>query len=142
MQWLLLNYSLPSEPSAPRVSVWRKLRKTGAEILTEAVWALPYTERNQEQLIWLTAEIRELGGKAMFWKAESGSAGQEQLMVNLFRDPVDEAYRDLLTRIEQSGADLAVLAGEYQQIRLKDVFNSTIGVEVRKRLLSTRGGER
>jgi hypothetical protein len=137
-----LNYSLPSEPSAPRVSVWRKLRKTGAEILTEAVWALPYTERNQEQLIWLAAEIREMGGRAMFWKAESGSAGQEQLMVNLFRDPVDEAYRDLLTRIEQSGADLAVLAGEYQQIRLKDVFNSTIGVEVRKRLLSTRGGER
>jgi hypothetical protein len=137
-----LNYSLPSEPSAPRVSVWRKLRKTGAEILTEAVWALPYTERNQEQLIWLTAEIRELGGKAMYWKAESGSAGQEQLMVNLFKDPVDKAYRDLLARIEQSGADLVVLAGEYQQIHLKDVFNSLIGDEVRNRLLSARGGER
>jgi hypothetical protein len=141
MQWLLLTYSLPSEPSAPRVYIWRKLRKAGAEILSEAVWALPFTARNHEQFLWLAAEIQELGGKAMFWKAETESIGQEEAMTHLFKDPVDQGYRDLLARIDQPGADLSVLAGEYQQIHLKDVFHSAIGAEVYARLLSTRGGE-
>ena len=41
--WLLLSYKVPREPTANRVSVWRKLKKLGAVSLQDSVWVLPAT---------------------------------------------------------------------------------------------------
>src|SRR5690348_15616912 len=50
MQWLLLIYKFPREPTASRVYDWRKLKQLGAIALQDAVWVLPATPRTQEQL--------------------------------------------------------------------------------------------
>src|SRR5215213_12001994 len=44
-RWLLLIYTVPREPSANRVSIWRKLRRLGAILLHDAVWVLPRSPR-------------------------------------------------------------------------------------------------
>lgn len=41
--WVLLIYTMPREPTAPRVAVWRKLKKLGALRLHDAAWVLPAT---------------------------------------------------------------------------------------------------
>ena len=41
--WVLLHYKIPREPTAPRVYVWRKLKRLGAILLQDAVWVLPAT---------------------------------------------------------------------------------------------------
>ena len=59
--WLLLIYSVPPEPSANRVSIWRKLKRLGARLPHDAVWVLPYATRTTAQLQWLASDIRGTG---------------------------------------------------------------------------------
>jgi hypothetical protein len=59
--WVLLMYTVPREPSAPRVALWRKLKKLGAVLAHDAVWVLPETPATREQVRWLAQEIREGG---------------------------------------------------------------------------------
>ncbi len=139
--WLLITYQLPSKPSARRVYIWRKLKRLGAIPIFEAVWVLPDTPRTHEQFQWLAAEIQEMGGEAMFWKAQSELSGQEEALVIQFTKQIDVAYQVMLTRFEQPDTDLTALAQEYQQIQQRDYFHSRIGQQVRKRFLAARGEE-
>src|SRR2546427_7960733 len=41
VEWVLLTYRLPTEPSRHRVAVWRELRRVGAVSLQQATWAVP-----------------------------------------------------------------------------------------------------
>ncbi len=139
--WLLLNYKLPSEPSARRVYVWRKLKRLGAINLFEAVWVLPENFRTREQLQWLAVEIQEMGCGAMVWAGRPEFSGQEEMVRDKFSRQADEAYRELLARLSQPGADVAEAAAEYMQIKQKDYFDSELGKAVRQKLLAVRGGE-
>ena len=49
MDWLLLVYRIPREPTSGRVYVWRKLKQLGAIAVQDAVWMLPATPRTREQ---------------------------------------------------------------------------------------------
>jgi hypothetical protein len=67
-----LLYKVPPEPTARRVSVWRKLKRLGALLLHDAVWVLPATPATLEQFQWLATEIEEMEGTAMVamvWEA-------------------------------------------------------------------------
>ncbi|MRS02556.1 ChrB protein [bacterium] len=139
--WLLLTYKLPAEPSARRVRVWRKLKKMGAVSIFEAVWALPSFPRSYEQFQWLVAEIQEMGGEAMFWKAQSELASQEDELVLQFTNQVNVAYQAIINRLAQPQPDMATLAQEYQQVNQRDYFHSELGQQLRERLLTARGDE-
>src|SRR5438876_2136917 len=41
MEWIVITYRLPAEPSRHRVAVWRELRRVGAVSLQQATWAVP-----------------------------------------------------------------------------------------------------
>ena len=41
IDWLLLAYHLPREPSTPRIGVWRKLRRLGVAQLDDLLVTLP-----------------------------------------------------------------------------------------------------
>ena len=138
--WILLTYSLPNEPSARRVYVWRKLKRLGAITLFDAVWVLPETLRTHEQFQWLAAEIQEMGGEAMFWTALVGLAGQEEALIERFSKQVDQTYQALLDNLALPDGDQAKMAQEYQQIHQKDYFQSEVGLHIRDRLLTARKG--
>src|ERR671922_1851949 len=90
--WLLLHYKLPNQPSAPRVYIWRKLKRLGAILLHDAVWVLPDLPRTAEQIQWLASEIEEMGGNAVYWKAKSLLSTQDQALVRQFQEQVDALY--------------------------------------------------
>ena len=50
LQWVLLAYRLPRDPSTPRSALWRKLRQLGAVQVLDGLAALPLDARNREQL--------------------------------------------------------------------------------------------
>lgn len=141
MTWLLLTYKLAAEPSARRVYIWRKLKRLGATTIFEALWVLPDSPRAHEQFQWLAAEIQEMGGEAMCWKAQAELSGQEQVLIEHFSGQVDKGYQDLLMKLEQPDADSGKLAQLYQQIRQRDYFQSELGHQIRERLLAVREGE-
>jgi DNA-binding transcriptional regulator PaaX len=138
--WLLLVYKIPSEPSARRVYVWRKLKRLGALLLHDAVWVLPMNTRTQEQFQWLAAEIAELGGDATLWEAGPAMVGQEEALIGQFLSQVEAGYNEILAALEQDNTDLAALSQRYQQINSEDYFQSELGPRVREALMVARGG--
>jgi hypothetical protein len=141
MNWLLLVYRIPREPTASRVYVWRKLKQLGAASLQDAVWILPASDRNREQFQWLASEILELGGEVSLFDAESLMTGIERTLRQRFEAPVRAAYEEILTALKRRKPDLAALAKAYQQAKAQDFFQCPLGDKVRARLLSAQGEE-
>ena len=96
LEWVLLAYRIPREPSTPRISVWRKLRRLGTAQLGDGLVALPNDARTQEQLEWIADEVLEAGGDATLWIARSGSAGQERSLAATMAESVAEEYRAVI----------------------------------------------
>ena len=138
--WVLLVYKIPREPTASRAQVWRKLKRLGALLLHDAVWVLPATPWTREQFQWLAVEIGELGGEAHLWESHLLLNGQAEALVQQFQTRVDAAYQKILEDLSQEDADLVALSRTYQQVRAQDYFHSALGVQVRERLMSERGG--
>src|SRR5207245_1159743 len=91
--WVLLAYRLPREPSAPRVTVWRKLRRLGAVQLVDGLVGLPASSQNREQLDWLADEVVEAGGEAWTFTAMPGSKDQQRALAARMTDAATEEYR-------------------------------------------------
>ncbi len=138
--WVLLVYRIPREPTSSRATIWRKLKRLGALLLHDAVWVLPATPWTREQFQWLAVEIGELEGEAYLWESRLLLNGQEDALVRQFQARVDAAYQEILSELEQDDADLVALSRKYQQVRAQDYFHSEVGIQVRERLMSARGG--
>jgi len=138
--WVLLVYKIPREPTSSRATIWRKLKRLGALLLHDAVWVLPATPWTREQFQWLAVEIGELEGEAYLWESRLLLNGQVEALAQQFQDRVDSAYQEILGELEQQDADLITLSRRYQQVRAQDYFHSELGIHVRERLMSARGG--
>jgi hypothetical protein len=145
VSWALLVFTLPREPSAPRVAVWRKLKKLGAVLLHDAVWVLPAQPALLEHFRWLAAEIRESSGEALVWVAEQGLPGQDDALVEQFQTQAETEYQAILAALDapkpgeknNAHAERAALARRYQQIHARDYFHAPTGDLVRARLEAT-----
>jgi len=133
-RWVLLVYTLPHEPTAHRVSVWRKLKRLGALLIHDAVWVLPATVITREQFEWIAADIRERQGEALVWEAQLTLAGQDGALIEQFLTLAETSYRTVLDALAAPEADIATLAKRYQQIRAIDYFHHPIGDQVRMQL--------
>ncbi|MFE5340678.1 Chromate resistance protein ChrB [Isoptericola sp. NPDC056578] len=77
-EWVLLSYRLPREPSAPRVALWRRLKRLGAAQVSDGLVALPADARTREQLEWACEEVVERGGSASVWLARPSTSSHER----------------------------------------------------------------
>lgn len=141
MEWLLLTYKIPREPTAGRVYVWRKLKQLGAIAVQDAVWLLPATPRTREQFQWLAAEITELGGEASLFASQAMLSRQHESLREQFEAPVRDAFNEILTALKRRKPDLAALSKRFQQVKAHDYFRCPVGEQVRRKLLSAQGGK-
>jgi hypothetical protein len=130
LEWVLLAYRLPREPSGPRVTVWRKLRRLGVVQVVDGLVGLPADARTREQLEWLADEVGEAGGEAWVWLGRAGSAGQERALAARMAAAVAADYAAVIADVEASeGATevvrrrvVARLRRELQRIGRRDYF--------------------
>jgi hypothetical protein len=130
VQWVLLAYRLPREPSTPRIAMWRKLKRLGAAQLLDGLVALPLDSRTREQLEWLADEVSDAGGEATIWVGEVGSAAQERELAVRMREAVACEYRAVVADAERLRSlppgrrrrSLARLRRELRRIRARDYF--------------------
>ena len=130
LEWVLLAYRLPREPSGPRVTLWRKLRRLGAVQVLDGLVALPADARTREQLEWLADEVVEAGGEAWVWLGRLGSAGQERALASRMAEVVAADYEAVVADAESSAGEsevvrrrvVARLRRELQRIGRRDFF--------------------
>ena len=128
--WVLLAYKLPRDPSTPRSSLWRKLRRLGAAQVLDGLATLPLDARNREQLEWLAEDIVEAGGEATIWVGELASARQERELASRMAEAVAHDYLAVIAdavaaREESSGQrrrTLGRLRRELRRIKARDYF--------------------
>jgi hypothetical protein len=99
-RWVLLAYRLPREPSTPRITLWRKLRRLGAGQVQDGLVALPLDARTREQLEWLADEVMEAGGQASVWLAEPGAGAQERALAARMAAAVATDYQAVIAEAE------------------------------------------
>lgn len=114
VEWVLLAYRMPREPSTPRIAVWRKLDRLGVARLGDGLVALPAHARTREHLEWLAEEVTDAGGTAMVWLARAASQAQE---------------RDLVASLA------AARAAEYAQLTAKAVAACDLAAAERSALI-------
>ena len=94
-QWVLLSYRLPREPSTPRITVWRKLKRLGVAVLGDGLVALPLDARTREHLEWIADEIHDANGSATVWVAQPTSQRDHQALANQLNAERAKEYETL-----------------------------------------------
>jgi hypothetical protein len=98
--WLLLTATLPTNPSALRVRVWRALKATGAGSLREGVYLLPDSAPTAKALWELESTIVDAGAQAHMLVVEARDEAQERSFRALFDRT--EQYAELLESIKDA----------------------------------------
>jgi hypothetical protein len=100
LEWVLLAYRLPREPSTPRITIWRKLRRLGAAQIVDGLVALPLDARTKEQLEWIAGEVGESGGDAIIWLGRIGSARAERQLAARMAAEIAVEYQAVIAAAE------------------------------------------
>jgi hypothetical protein len=138
-RWVLLAYHLPREPSTPRITLWRQLRRLGVGQIADGVVALPFDARTRERFDWLAQEVIENGGEATVWLAEPGSAAQERALAADMAATVAVDYRRVIEEASAQTGEIettrrrtvARLRRELRRIGSRDYFPGAIGEQAR-----------
>jgi hypothetical protein len=128
--WVLLSYRMPREPSTPRITVWRKLKRLGVAQLGDGLIALPADARTREHLDWIAEEIVESGGTATVWLAQPATLAQERELAAAMAAARGEEYQAV---IDQAAGAMSVsepdrirtirrLRDELRRIHRRDYF--------------------
>jgi hypothetical protein len=129
-EWVLLAYRLPREPSGPRTTLWRRLKRLGVAQIADGLVALPADARTREQLEWLADEVVEATGTAGLWVARPGTLAQERELATAMARARAREYQDLAAQCREAGhrvlADrvraLRRLRTEWRAIGRRDFF--------------------
>ena len=158
-EWLLIFYSVPSQPVSNRMMIWRKLSKAGAVQLKGAVYILPATEEHEEFLQWLIGEVKSMGGDGAFVRSAEIRSMDEADIRALFIKQSEQEYRgfdknlDALERKVQSitkgsnkgdagtlGVQVAKIAKDLENVYRRDFFSSPFGGVMAKRMQALESG--
>jgi DNA-binding transcriptional regulator PaaX len=129
-QWVLLCYRLPREPSTPRITVWRNLKRLGVGQLSDGLVTLPADARTREQLDWVAEQVIEFGGEASIWLARPATVAQERQVAAAMAAARAQEYEAVIAEATQP-TDLderarqrmaARLNSELRRIERRDFF--------------------
>ena len=157
LDWFVLVYKLPPEPSRYRASVWRKLRAAGAVYLQNGVAALPVDPSSERVMRGVVQEIRESEGNA--YLVRGPLVGDDAALVEAFNAARDDEYREVLDRcrdfhaelkgereagkftfaeLEENEEDLAKLEAWFGKVRTRDRFGAPLAEETKQALEACR----
>jgi hypothetical protein len=151
LTWLLLLLRLPATHKTERVSVWRKLKKSGAIQIKTSTYLLPDNPPQYEHFQWLAQQIRDFGGDATLVRVQEIEGMPNEKLIALFNRARDEEYGATKTALhgflrqrgkadlETRAAELERLTRQFRTIRDIDFFQSSRGQDVEMLLRRAEG---
>lgn len=100
MEWLMLNFTLPKEPSRVRVSAWRKLKKSGSVNIGQSLWVLPLSDEHISVFAEISKDILQNNGEAYILKAVFINTGNCEDIPEIFNKARNEEYREFLEKCD------------------------------------------
>lgn len=100
IEWLMINFTLPKEPSRVRVSAWRKLKKCGSVNIGQSMWVLPLSAEHINLFSDIAGDILQNNGEAYILKAVFISTGNTDDIAAIFNKARDEEYKEFLDKCE------------------------------------------
>jgi hypothetical protein len=98
--WVLLAYRLPREPSTPRITLWRSIRRLGAVQVSDGLVALPLDRFTREQFDWLAAAVEDASGEASVWTARPTTRAQDERWTLRLTEAATQEYEELVAQAE------------------------------------------
>jgi hypothetical protein len=95
LDWIVLIYTVPSQPSRKRAYVWRELKRLGAVYLRDGVALLPRRPDLEAQLRAMVARIVEYEGTPHLLLSPEFTGEKVEDLVQLFQHDRREEYREL-----------------------------------------------
>lgn len=146
MEWLMLNYTLPKEPSRVRVSAWRKLKKSGSVSIGQSMWILPVSQESNDIFVEISNEVLQNQGSAYIMKTVFINESNENI-IEFFNNARNDEYKELLEKcqdffteieketkkknysfaeIEENEEEYNKMTAWYQKIATRDFFNASL----------------
>ena len=123
--WILLITTLPTQPNAVRLRVWRALKQLGCAALRDGAYLLPDAQGAAFEA--LAAEVRSHGGSASVLALLPRSDAQQQELLALFDRSADYAvWRSTLQALQQ---DLPQLAQDDARKRWRTVAEALAALQ-------------
>jgi hypothetical protein len=107
VDWILITYRLPSEPSRHRVAVWRELRRVGALALQQATWALPARADFLEALSRVIGHVEAAGGDVLVFDATPRGDDMEAGLEDLFTAERQSEWTEFCSECDKFDAEIA-----------------------------------
>lgn len=107
INWLLLAYKVPPEPTKRRVALWHKLKGIGAVYLQNGVCLLPKTDDHTRRLKIIENEINDMAGESILLEAIALDRAQEEKVIARFKADRDEEYKEFLGKCTDFEAEIA-----------------------------------
>jgi hypothetical protein len=155
VDWVLLTYRLPAEPSRHRVAVWRELRRVGAVSLQQATWAVPARPEFVEAVSRAVELIERADGDALVFDAAPQGDAMAASLEELFTSERDAEWTEFLTEctkfdreidkeirikkftaaeLDEEEQNIERLRRWFRDLRARDLFGSSLRVEAERRL--------
>jgi hypothetical protein len=106
VDWILLTYRLPSEPSRHRVAAWRELRRVGAVPLQQATWALPVRSDFVAAASRVVELVDQAGGDALVFDAVPRGQGMAGRLEELYTAEREEEWTEFLAECAKFEAEI------------------------------------
>ena len=151
MGWIVFSYSLPSKASSsPRVTLWRRLQRSGAITPKAGVYVLPDRDECVEAFQWLAQEVQQAKGEAVVMRVERFEGLTDPQIIELFRDSCRKKYSEIES--EEAEVEKAIhatkksknnsgilerlgkLRKKYAEVAQVDFFESSEGASVALKL--------
>jgi hypothetical protein len=155
MRWTVLIVRLPADPSRHRVAVWRELRRVGALMLGQGVWAVPTTpaftqgldravrlaERGDGEVLVLDAAGRDEANsgrlEALFTAARQAEWVEFVADCGKYEAELDKELRTqklTLAELDEEEQSLERLRRWYRELKVRDLFGAPLAAEAEQRL--------
>jgi hypothetical protein len=105
LEWLVLIYQIPSEPSRLRATAWRRLKGLGALYLQNSVAALPAGPAAERALRTLRKEILNMGGTSHLLTSRVVAGAND--VVGAFNAARDDEYDEIIDKCDDFRAQVA-----------------------------------